>query len=102
MALDDPALAELASHFGIASEFWDWKGRHTEVDDASVIAVLAAFEVDASTPEKAREAVGTHRTRAWQRALPPCVVLEQGDRQTPGVGLVQGQPFAQVERCRLV
>ena len=30
------------------------------------------------------------------------VVLEQGDRQTPGVGLVQGQPFAQVERCRLV
>jgi 4-alpha-glucanotransferase len=78
MPLIDPALRELAGLYQISTEFWDWKGRHTEVDDASVIAVLAAFEVDASTPEKAREAVGTHRTRAWQRALPPCVVLEQG------------------------
>ncbi|MGV8850300.1 MAG: 4-alpha-glucanotransferase [Propionibacteriaceae bacterium] len=78
MPLIDPALRELAGLYQISTEFWDWKGRHTEVDDASVIAVLAGFEVDASTPEKAREAVDTYHKRTWQRALPPCLVIEQG------------------------
>jgi len=27
MALSNPFLAELADAFGIAGEFWDWKGR---------------------------------------------------------------------------
>ncbi len=78
MPLTDPALRELCGLYQISTEFWDWKGHHTEVDDASVVAVLSAFDVDASTPEKARAAVEAHRTRAWQRELPPCVVVEQG------------------------
>ena len=57
MALNDPALAELAEHFGIAQEFWDWKGRHTEISDQTVVAVLKSLEIDASSPEKAREAL---------------------------------------------
>ena len=43
MALSNPYLAELAAEFGIATEFWDWKGRLTEISDDTVIAVLAAF-----------------------------------------------------------
>ncbi|MBI4901608.1 MAG: hypothetical protein HY829_14200 [Actinobacteria bacterium] len=64
MPLTDPALRELSRLYQISTEFWDWKGHHTEVDDASVIAVLSAFDVDASTPEKARTAVDAHQTRA--------------------------------------
>ena len=41
MALSNPYLAELAAEFGIATEFWDWKGRHTDISDETVIAVLA-------------------------------------------------------------
>lgn len=82
MPLIDPALRDLAGLYQISTEFWDWKGHHTEVDDASVIAVLSAFEVDASTPEKACGAVDTYHARLWQRALPPCVVVEQGAAKT--------------------
>ncbi|WP_420174724.1 4-alpha-glucanotransferase [Luteococcus sp. OSA5] len=78
MALNDPLLAELADHFGIASEFWDWKGRETQISDETVIAVLKALEIDASTPEKAQAAVEELRLRPWRRKLPACVVLEQG------------------------
>ena len=49
MALSNPHLTELAAEFGIATEFWDWKGRHTDISDETVIAVLAAMEIDAQT-----------------------------------------------------
>jgi 4-alpha-glucanotransferase len=78
MALSNPQLADLADAFGIATEFWDWKGRLTEVTDETVIAILAGMDVDAADPEKAAEALATVRDRPWTRVLPPCVVTEQG------------------------
>ena len=78
MALSNPHLVELAAEFGIATEFWDWKGRHTDISDETVIAVLAAMEIDAGTPEAAAEAVAELRLRPWRRALPACTVMQQG------------------------
>ena len=78
MALSNFFLSELAAAFGIATEFWDWKGRLTEVTDETVIAILRAMDVDASDPEKAAQALATLRARPWTRLLPPCVVMEQG------------------------
>ncbi len=78
MALSDPSLAELARLYGIAEEFWDWKGRQTVVSDETVIAVLASRDVTAPTPEKSAHAVGEYHKRAWQRMLPPVVVMEEG------------------------
>ena len=40
MSLTDPHLTTLADHFGIARDYYDWKGQHTEVGEATVIAVL--------------------------------------------------------------
>lgn len=91
MALSDAALAELASRFGIATEFWDWKGRLTEVSDETVIAILAALEVDASTPEAARAALVELDDRTWRRTLPPCVVTEQGVGAHVNVHLPAGE-----------
>ena len=90
MALSNPFLAELAAAFGIATEFWDWKGRHTEVTDETVIAILAAMDVDASDPEHARTSLEALRQRPWTRLLPPCVVMEQGTPRTVQVHLPEG------------
>lgn len=90
MALSNPFLAELADAFGIAGEFWDWKGRLTEVTDETVIAILAAMDVDASDPEHARAALDAHRQRPWTRLLPPCVVMEQGTPRGVQVHLPDG------------
>lgn len=90
MALNDPLLAELAEHFGIASEFWDWKGRQTQISDETIIAVLKSLEIDASTPERAQDAVEELRMRPWRRKLPACVVLEQGQPGWVNVHVTSG------------
>ncbi len=90
MALSNPFLTELAAAFGIAEEFWDWKGRLTEVTDETVIAILAAMDVDASDPQRARAALDAFRQRPWTRLLPPCVVMEQGTPRRVQVHLPHG------------
>ena len=81
MALSNAFLTELASEFGIATEFWDWKGRRTDVSDETVIAILAAMDVDASDPEHAAQAVEDFHNRTWTRTIPACVVVEEGRSQ---------------------
>ncbi|MGC3955950.1 MAG: 4-alpha-glucanotransferase [Propionicimonas sp.] len=78
MALSNPFLYELAAAFGIATEFWDWKGRRTEIDDETMVAILASMDVDASDPERAAAALEAWRNRPWTRVLPPCVVVREG------------------------
>jgi 4-alpha-glucanotransferase len=90
MALSNPYLAELAAEFGIATEFWDWKGRLTEISDDTVIAVLAAMEIDASTEVLAAAAVHELRERPWRRALPACTVMQQGAPHTVRVHVPEG------------
>lgn len=69
------ALAELARAYGIATEFWDWRGQHTVVAAETVRAVLRALDVDASAPEAA---LAAKAAEAWRRMLPPCVVVREG------------------------
>lgn len=90
MALSNPFLAELATAYGIAGEFWDWKGRLTEVTDATVVAILAAMDVDASDADRAREALEAHRLRPWTRLLPPCVVMTRGTSRVVAVHVPDG------------
>jgi len=49
----DDALHRLADAHGIATEFWDWRGRHVAVSNESITRVLGALGVDAATPESA-------------------------------------------------
>ncbi|GAB3624063.1 4-alpha-glucanotransferase [Mariniluteicoccus endophyticus] len=76
MTAPSPELVELAHAFDIATEFVDWKGRTTHVSTESLVAVLAALDVDASSPEAARAALDDRRTAPWRRVLPPCVVCD--------------------------
>ncbi len=74
----EPVLAELAAAFHVATEFWDWQGRHVRVPRASVLAVLAALGVDVSSPESLLAALARRREDPWRRLLPAVVVTREG------------------------
>ncbi|MBO0828348.1 MAG: 4-alpha-glucanotransferase [Streptosporangiales bacterium] len=73
-----PELVELAEAYGIATEFWDWRHVHRPVSERTVVAVLAALGVDASTPDAVRAALADRRLTEQRRPLPPVVVCRQG------------------------
>ncbi|MCC2592370.1 4-alpha-glucanotransferase [Tessaracoccus sp. OS52] len=72
-------LAELADHYGIAREFWDWKGRHTLIPAETIIHVLGALGVTAETQEDRDAARARLHEVYWRRVLPPCTVVVEGD-----------------------
>ncbi|TCC55263.1 4-alpha-glucanotransferase [Kribbella pittospori] len=78
MTAPTPALVELAVAHGVATEYWNWQGEHVIVSSEVVAAVLAALGVDASTPEKAADALAEHQQTRWRRTLPATVVMREG------------------------
>ncbi len=96
---DESSLYTLAELLGIATEFWDWKGRHTQVSQQTMIAVMAAMGVDASSAEKADAAIVEHHLKPWRRGLPPVVVATEGAQTHVEAHVVEGHP-AQI-RLRL-
>ena len=73
-----PALLELAARYGVATEYWDWRGTHVPTSIGTVTAVLAAFGVEAGTEEAALAALAAADTAPWRRMLPPVVVMRAG------------------------
>ncbi len=76
------ALIELAAEIGIDVEYDDWQGGRRRVADESVVAVLAALDIDAATPEAAEHALAARRAAALRPGLPACRVLRK-DRVEP-------------------
>ena len=72
-------LAELADDYGIAREFWDWKGRHTLIPAETIITVLGALGVAAGTQAERDEARARRHQDYWRRVLPPCTVIREGE-----------------------
>ncbi|MET9421370.1 4-alpha-glucanotransferase [Streptomyces sp. NPDC006540] len=79
-------LARLAELHGVATTFSPAKGVTVAVPDATVVAVLAALDIDASTPEAVRAALDRAERAAASRLLPRTVVVWQGpDGERAGV-----------------
>lgn len=78
-AVSHDVLQELAGHFGIATEFTDWLGEHREVSDETLISVLGALDVDASSDDLARTALAELANRRWRHVVPPTVVTRVGE-----------------------
>ncbi|MDR1432457.1 MAG: 4-alpha-glucanotransferase [Propionibacteriaceae bacterium] len=91
MAWSDSALKDLATEFGIATEFYDWRGQQIEISEATVVAILAAMDVDAADAAKAAAALEEHRNKPWTKTIPPCVVMEQGTSQQVLVHVPDGE-----------
>lgn len=92
MATMDGDLVELAHLCGISTEFWDWKGHHTEISPETVVAVLASLDIDVSDPDKTAQALQQARDKPWRRALPPCVVTEEATTAYVNVHVSHGSP----------
>ncbi|MDP9240651.1 MAG: 4-alpha-glucanotransferase [Actinomycetota bacterium] len=75
----EPAVAELATACGVAMSYIDAHDRPVEVAQQTVIDVLGALGVDASTPAAARAALAAVRRREAERPVPPTVVVTAGE-----------------------
>jgi 4-alpha-glucanotransferase len=87
-----PELLELAEAHGVATDFWDWQGRHTVVSRESVEAVLAALGVAAHTDESVRASLAHARLAPWRRTLPATVVVRSGRPAEVPVHVPHGSP----------
>ncbi|WP_344270969.1 4-alpha-glucanotransferase [Actinomadura napierensis] len=73
----DDELTRLAGHHRVATRYTDWRGRKVDVPPATLVAVLGALGVDASSPAAVRAELERHRERS--RALPPTVVVRRDE-----------------------
>ncbi len=75
-------LTELASAYGVSTQFWGYDGRQRDIADKVLIKVLAAMGVDASTEEASSAAIVDRELDEWRRVLPPSVVHRQNSEKT--------------------
>jgi 4-alpha-glucanotransferase len=73
-----PSLIELAHAYGVATEFWDWRGQHTTVPRHTIVAVLAALDVQAGDEAAVGRSLAEARDRPWRRVLPDICVVREG------------------------
>ncbi|WP_406860940.1 4-alpha-glucanotransferase [Streptomyces sp. HUAS MG47] len=78
-------LARLAELHGVATAYAPSAGVTVHVPDATVVAVLRALGVDASTPQAVAEALARAERDARERLLPATVVLWQGAPPPPAL-----------------
>jgi 4-alpha-glucanotransferase len=71
-------LVELAHAFGVATEYWDWRGQHTSVSRRTIVAVLTALDVAAIDEVSVGRSLAEVRDRPWRRVLPDVTVTRQG------------------------
>ena len=73
-----PRLVELAHAHGVATEYWDWQGRHVVVSAAAIRAVLTALGIDAVGDDAVEAALADVDLAPWRRTLPATVVAREG------------------------
>lgn len=71
----DAELTRLAAAHGIETRYWDWLGNETTVSHDTVVAVLSALDIDASTSHSVRTALDRVESEAFTTLLPPVAVV---------------------------
>ena len=87
------ALRQLADLYGVATHFWDYKGRYVEVQPETIIAVLRSLGADVDeTPssEQLKRARQLADESEWRNVLPPCTVIRQGHESRLPVNVPHG------------
>lgn len=86
------SLIGLAQRYGVASEYTDWTGRPVQVPASTLIAVLDALGVAASTEKDRVAALADHDRDHWARPLPPSIVGSSGATTPFWVHVTHGDP----------
>ena len=92
MAETPQSLGELASRYGVATEYQDWTGRHVDVPETTLVAVLAALGVAAATEDERSAALAAHDREYWTRSLPPTIVARSERESSFWVHVTHGEP----------
>ena len=61
----DTSLVELARRCGVATEYDDWTGRRVGVSEHTLVAVLAALGLPASTGDERASALAARTRLRW-------------------------------------
>lgn len=85
-------LDALAHAYGIVPSRSGVSQGTRATSEATVVAALAAFGIDASSPEKVEVALAHRELDPWRRVLPPTVVLRQGHGRDVPVHVTHGDP----------
>ena len=85
-------MVELAGRFGISTWYVDWTDRHVTVPEATVVSVLAALGVAASTEQDRNEALTGHLKAYWARRMPATIVGRTGAQTRIWVHVTHGLP----------
>jgi len=75
----DAALARLAAAHGVAIAYEDANHQPVRIAAPTVVSVLGALGVDASTPDAVARALAEAEELPWRRLLPPTVVGHPGE-----------------------
>ena len=84
------SLVRLARAHGVAPEFEAFAGGTQQVAAGTLVAVLAALGVDASSPERVEVALRHAQDAPWRRVLPPVVVARQSQEVQVPVHVTHG------------
>ena len=86
------ALVELAEAYQIATDYWDWQGRHQVVAPETIVKVLGGLGIDASTSAAAWHALAERHRAPWTRMLPEFLALRQHRTASVWVHVTHGDP----------
>ncbi|WP_236795092.1 4-alpha-glucanotransferase [Amycolatopsis sp. GM8] len=95
-------LTALADAYGVATRYENAEQREVVVDADVVVAVLAQFGVDASTPEAIRRELDAVRETRERTLLPPTLVLREGTGYETGEAVVHLEDGTQREIERFI
>ncbi len=86
------ALRRLATMHGVAADYHGFDGSERSVDAATLVAVLRALGVDASSPERVDVELQHAEDDPWRYTVPPVVVVRAGRGAQVPVHVVDGDP----------
>lgn len=91
-------LRHLAEAHGVTTQHWDFHGNPTSPSRQTLLKVLEALGVSASTDEEIDAALVEAELAPWRRTLPPTVVARSGQDTPVPVHLPDGAPLRVVVR----
>ena len=83
-------LKHLAEIHGVSTEYWDYHGKLAAPSRETLVAVLTALGVDASSDEQIECSIAEADLAPWRRILPPTVVARQGTKASVAVHAPEG------------
>ena len=84
-------LLRLAAAYGVVPDYHGHDGQHHAASAVTLVAVLAALGVDASSPARIDVALQNVESTPWRRVLPPVVVVRAGRQVHVPVHVTHGE-----------